>query len=425
MTIVTSGAQAVEAHPRPRVDVEQATVWGLGRVIAEEHPELWGGSIDLDPAADADTRAAHLAAEICRGDEEPQVALRDGKRFALRLQPLDVEPAERALEPWPNDGAWLVTGGLGEVGLHLAAGMVAQGVRRLVLVSRSGLPPRTEWSTTAADSRDGRRIAAVRALEASGAAVHLLVADVGDAADLERALRGYEDEAWPPIRGVMHAAGVLETALATQTDRRCCNACSRPKLHGARNLDRLLPRRRALRDAVVDQCDAWLGGNGQLRGRQRRTRRARARSSRSWPAGAQHSVRRLDRYRHVSRAPSAAENLRQLNDIGIQGFTPDMGVAVFNALIGRPEAGITVMPIDWAAFTAARRTRDLKLFEDRVEAPVGRGAALSERVRQRHRRVSGASCSSRSCAKRSGACSSSRRRGSNRASRSEPWASTR
>jgi myxalamid-type polyketide synthase MxaE and MxaD len=76
LVIATCGAQAVENHPRPRVAVDQATLWGLGRVIAEEHPELWGGLIDLDPGADAHTHIAQLAAEVCRGDGESQVALR-------------------------------------------------------------------------------------------------------------------------------------------------------------------------------------------------------------------------------------------------------------------------------------------------------------------------------------------------------------
>ena len=79
---------------------------------------------------------------------------------------------------------------------------------------------------------------------------------------------------------------------------------------------------------------------------------------------------------------SAETNMRQLHDIGIRGFTPPQGVAVFSALAGRAEACITVMPIDWAMFAASRRGRDLQLFEGHasVEAPARAGRASMSRT---------------------------------------------
>jgi acyl transferase domain-containing protein/acyl carrier protein len=382
LLIVTCGAQAVDQHPRPRVAADQATLWGLGRVMAQEHPELVISLLDLDPSADTRTRAAQLAQEVFRGEGETQIALRDGRRFVLRLQALDGEPPAASSVPWPADGAWLVTGGLGEVGLHLASGMVAQGVRRLVLVGRSGLPPRTQWYSIAADSRDGRRIAAVRALEAAGAAVHLLVADVADAADLERVLRAYEEEAWPPIRGVLHAAGLLETDLATRIDRASLRRVLAAKFDGARNLDRLLPS--VERFVMVSSNVATLGLPGMASYAAANAgldaiaqdRRARGLHGLSIQSGAWMDT-------GMNSGVSADESMRQLNDIGIQGFTPAQGVAVFHAVAGRAEACITVMPIDWTAFTASRRGRNLRLFEDcaSIEAPARRGrASISEQL---------------------------------------------
>jgi acyl transferase domain-containing protein/acyl carrier protein len=385
LTIATCGAQTVDGHERPRVAVQQAALWGLGRVIAEEHPELWGGLVDLDPSSDDDTQAAALAAEVCRRDEA-QVAVRDGQRFVLRLRALDIEPATPMSRPWPADGAWLVTGGLGDVGLHLAAGMVAHGVRRLVFVGRSGLPPRARWTATAPESRDGRRIAAVRALEASGAAVHVLVADVADAADLERALRSYEAEAWPPIRGVLHAAGVLEPALVTRADQGSMQRVLTAKLRGAQNLDRLLPQ--VDRFVMVSSHSATLGtpGMGSYAAANAgldalaHDRRARGLHGLSIQSGAW-----IDTGVHSGAA--AEQNMRQLNDLGIQGYTPAQGVAVFDALAGRPEGAITVMPIDWSAFAATRRGRDLNLYAGRVSAgsvtastAAVDGAAFRERL---------------------------------------------
>jgi len=380
--IATCGAQSVDGHPRARVAVEQAALWGLGRVLAEEHPELWGGLVDLDPLADTRVQAAQLAAQVNRGLAERQVAWRDGRRFALRLQSLDIAAAVSTTPGWSTDGAWLVTGGLGAVPLRLASSMVAHGVRRLVLLGRRPLPPRSEWLVTPADSRDGRRIAAVRALEAAGASVHLLVADVSDSQDLERTLRDYASEAWPPIVGVLHAAGVLETGLAAQVDRASFERVYAPKVAGALALDRLLPE--VKRFVMISSISAALGIAGMSAYAAANAaldalahdRRARGQHGLSIQSGAW-----IDTGMHSGL--SAEGNLRQLQAMGIQGHSPEHAVALFNALAGRPEASITVLPIDWAAFRAAKRGRDLSMFSGR--GPIGTqversGDALAQRL---------------------------------------------
>ena len=361
LTIATRGAQAVDAHPRRRTSVSQAALWGLGRVIAEEHPDLWGGLLDLDPDADAATHADQLAAEVCQRDAERQVAWRGKGRFALRLQASEADPTMTPSLPWPGDGAWLVTGGLGAVALQLAKAMVAQGVRRLILLGRSPLPPRAQWPALPTDTRDGQRVAAVRALEAAGASVHLLVADVADPVELERVLHQYEAEAWPPICGVLHAAGVLETGLATRTDRASFERVYATKVDCAQTLDRLLPA--VERFVMISSISAALGIPGMASYAAANAaldalahdRRCRGLHGLSIQSGAW-----IDTGMHSG--ASADSNLRQLQDMGIQGFDAPQGVALFNALAGRPQASITVLPVDWRVFRAARRGRDLQLI---------------------------------------------------------------
>jgi NAD(P)-dependent dehydrogenase (short-subunit alcohol dehydrogenase family) len=142
---------------------------------------------------------------------------------------------------WRADAAYLVTGGLGEVAGYVTAEMVRQGARRLVLLGRTPLPPRTEWSHVSAETSMGQRIAAVRRLEQLGAAVHLLHADVADEAQLGAALAQYAAEGWPPIRGVVHAAGIMDNRLVAEMDSDTFHRVLAPKLTGARNLERLLP----------------------------------------------------------------------------------------------------------------------------------------------------------------------------------------
>ena len=210
-------------------------------MLAEEHPDRWGGLVDLDPLADSQRNARHLVRAMLSGMDEDQIAFRDDSVFALRLMPLGESARTTVDAPWRTDGAYLITGGLGAVGLHVAAAMVARGARRLVLMGRNTLPPRGEWSSIPPDTAVGKRVASVRALEAAGATVHLLRADVADAADLERALEEYAAEAWPPIVGVIHAAGVMENRFMLDMDAATFHRVVRPKLEGARNLDRLFP----------------------------------------------------------------------------------------------------------------------------------------------------------------------------------------
>ena len=106
---MTRGAQPAGALPQA-VEAAQAPLWGLGRVLALEQPESWGGLIDLDPAEPAHEAARRLMAEITQPDGEDQVAFRDRDRYVARLvhEPLGSTAPLRL-----SDGSYLVTGGLG------------------------------------------------------------------------------------------------------------------------------------------------------------------------------------------------------------------------------------------------------------------------------------------------------------------------
>ncbi|GAB1818046.1 type I polyketide synthase [Herbidospora sp. RD11066] len=130
--IVTRGAVSVGRSDGP-IDVDQAPLWGLGRVIGLEHPDRWGGLIDLP--ADLDDRAtARLATVLVGIGAEDQIAIRPSGVFAARLTRAGSETGT----PWRPGGTVLVTGGTGGVGRFVARWLYDQGVRDLLLVSRSG-----------------------------------------------------------------------------------------------------------------------------------------------------------------------------------------------------------------------------------------------------------------------------------------------
>ena len=170
--LITLGAQAAGEKPAP-LSVAQSPLWGLGRVIAQEHPTFWGGLVDLEPGASMrDAAAHHLWEEISGADGEDQLAFRQGQRYVARL--VRQRPSATPAHPlrWRTDGSYLISGGLGDLGLLVARWMVEQGARRLVLLGRTKLPTRSNWPTVEPGSRLARQIAAIRELESLGACVH-------------------------------------------------------------------------------------------------------------------------------------------------------------------------------------------------------------------------------------------------------------
>ncbi len=229
VTVVTRGAVAAGTTTAP-VNPTAGTLWGLGRVIALEHPERWNGIVDLQPAGGPD-ESRRLVSAMLAGGTEDQQAVRDGQRWAARLVPgpLPAEDLRRHPVVRP-DGSYLITGGLGGIGIALAEWLAAAGAGRLVLLARPPLPPRADW--------DGelpppvrQRVDAVRRLERLGAAVDVVAGDVTDECAMIRQFAAL-DAGPVPLRGVIHAAGVSEPQYVRDATAAAYRRVWRPKVIG-------------------------------------------------------------------------------------------------------------------------------------------------------------------------------------------------
>ncbi|WP_218081869.1 type I polyketide synthase [Anthocerotibacter panamensis] len=237
--LVTQGVQAITKTDR--VDVAQATLWGLGRVVAQEHPELWGGLVDLDLTTPA--QAKNLVEELLGSDGEDQLAFRAGERLTARLV------QERISKTTPLalsiEGSYLVTGGLGALGLQVARWLVDRGARSLVLVGRKG--------------PSASAIEVLAALEQAGAQILVLQADIAQFAEVERVL----GHVLLPLKGIIHAAGALDDGVLLRQDWERFARVLAPKVQGAWHLHRLT------RDLPLDffvlfsSIAALLGSPGQ------------------------------------------------------------------------------------------------------------------------------------------------------------------
>ncbi|MFA8325762.1 amino acid adenylation domain-containing protein [Burkholderia ubonensis] len=208
---------AVEAGAAPRVSgLAQAALAGLARGAMIEHPEWFGTAIDLDPAAPEDETQA-LLQEVLGESREEQVALRQGARYVARLSPL--APAETAALPVDPDAAYLITGGFGALGLHTARWLAAHGAGTLILVGRQG----------AASEESQQAIAELRDRNVTVRCERLDITDPAAVADFFAALR----RDGVPLRGIVHAAGIVGYKPIMQVEREELEAVLQPKVAGA------------------------------------------------------------------------------------------------------------------------------------------------------------------------------------------------
>lgn len=229
--LITQGAQPV-ARNLQEMAVGQAPLWGLGRVIGhQEHVTNWGGLIDLDPIAGSE-QVPLLVDEILAPDAEDQIAFRGQDRYVVRLTHSTGHPT--ALPPqFHANASYLITGGLGALGLLVAQWMIVQGARRLILLSRSALPPRRDWHVLAHTHPFYQRVKTIQQLEAMGAAIHVASVDVTNETELVHFVKTYHAEGWPAIRGIVHSAGIVQDHLLTEMDDATFNGVIAPKTVGA------------------------------------------------------------------------------------------------------------------------------------------------------------------------------------------------
>ncbi len=217
---LTQGSVSTAAHeplPHPR----QAQTWGLGRVAALEHPNRWGGLIDLPAEPDART-AARLAAVLADDQPEDQIAIRDTGVLGRRLD--HAPPARPAAHRPRIEGSVLITGGTGGIGGLLARWAVGNGASHLILASRRG-PDAPGADKLAAELGD------------LGATVTLAACDVADREALRELLDAVPAE--HPLSTVLHAAGVTEYDVIADLDAGRLNRMLEPKALSATHLHEL------------------------------------------------------------------------------------------------------------------------------------------------------------------------------------------
>ncbi|KAJ4366994.1 hypothetical protein N0V83_007524 [Neocucurbitaria cava] len=211
-----------------------APLHGFARIASSEYPELWGGLIEIE-----DPTFPLLALRYVQG--QSVVRMQDGVPRVPRLRPFTKGnqhgQKNRSLMPKPH-GTYLVTGGLGDLGLLVLEFLVHRGARRIVVVSRKPLPPRKLWS----DAHEmGNTIRKIAELEAMGATIHSIALDIGSPSASVKLSERIDALDLPPVLGVVHAAGVSGYGYIKDTTSTSIADVMAPKVNGAINLHDAFP----------------------------------------------------------------------------------------------------------------------------------------------------------------------------------------
>ena len=354
--VLTSNATAPVTGEMPAQPL-QAQVWGLGRVAGLEHPERWGGLIDL-PAVIDDQAADRMCAVLADCGED-QVAVRDTGLRGRRLERAPQPQSDRTFTP---SGTALITGGTGSIGGHTARWLAGRGAPRVVLTSRSG-------------AAASGAVALVAELAAAGTEASIVAADIARRPDVA-GLLGWIDAGGPPLTSVFHAAGAAQaTALQEATLAELADLAA-VKIVGTTHLDELTMDVDLEAFVLFSSVSAtWGSGlhpgyaavNAYLDALAAH-RRARGLTATSiawgpWDGGGM----------------SDQEGKAQMVRRGLRLLEPELGIRALSQALDADESVLTVADIDWAlfapAFTLRRPSPLIEYLPEVAEALAGGGGA--------------------------------------------------
>ena len=250
---------------------EKATLLGPCKTIPQEYPQITCRSIDIVIPAPGTWQAQQLTrqlmAELWSAADDRMIALRGGARWIPTFAPMRLGSASEPPPRLRQRGVYLITSELARESIAPARYLARTVQARLALVERTQLPPRDSWSSWLATHDDdvSAGIRGVQELEALGAEVLAISADVADETQMQTALRQV-DQHFGALHGVIHAAGITaveEACSIGELGPEECDRHFRLKVYGLYTLSRLL------RGCQLDFClltssiVAIIGGLGQ------------------------------------------------------------------------------------------------------------------------------------------------------------------
>lgn len=280
ITVVTNGALCIDAEAVPYA--EKATVLGPCRVIPREMLNISCSLVDIaTPHSNSERRnhcsgdssdelhagIASLITELGAPAATETIAWRNGVRHKQQVTAFPGFSEAESQSRLKEQGVYLITGGLGGIGSELSRWLARNLKATLVLIGRTPLPQRSEWSSWLAESDDddqiSRAIRTVRELERLGATVRAFAADVTVIEEMQTAIAEVNAE-FGKIDGVFHAAGVIRDNLIPIKSQRDIEEVFSAKLYGTLVLDELFSNVDLDFMVLFSSTSSWIAPQGQV-----------------------------------------------------------------------------------------------------------------------------------------------------------------
>ena len=326
--LITKGSQPVNSLHS--LACGQAALWGMGKVIATEHPELNHVNLDLDPSDDFNSSAMILINELLYPDHENQIAYRKGSRFAARLKASHRFEFSKIENKISENGCYLITGGCGGLGLKAAKWLTDLGARHLVLVGRSG--------ASTPESQES-----ISLMRKKGIHIQVIKSDVSKKKNVENIL----NQCSKSLLGIIHAAGVLDDGMLIHQTPEKFNKVMLPKIAGSWHLHKLTQSKSLDFFIVFSSAASILGLPGQ-----------------SNYIAANSFMDALVHYRRFLGLPALSVNWGAWEELGltsnldsrhqsriakqgIEMIPPQQGFFALEQIMNKNITQIAVLPMDW------------------------------------------------------------------------------
>ena len=254
------------------IQAEKSTLTGFCKVISQENPNLNVSIIDTDKTGISENFNGkfkdylledHIVREYCLA-----TAFRNKSQWELNYENIHLQKTEAENSRIKSGGTYLITGGLGGVGLILSRHLAQNYKANLVLLGRSEFPQKAEWdkyvNSDEKDESKAEKIRILKEFENLGSNVLVLSADVSDKKELAEAFDRAE-EMFGKIDGVIHGAGVSgnrSVRTIPETGVEECNWHFEPKVFGLQNLSEIIASRNIDFCLLLSSLSAVLGGLG-------------------------------------------------------------------------------------------------------------------------------------------------------------------
>jgi len=251
-----------------KISPEKATLLGPCKTIPQENANVTCQLIDIEENASPEKIVPFLLTEFSQTTSEAVVANRGAHRWLQIYKPNQIDRDSTTNGRLRTNGVYLITGGLGRIGLTFAAHFAQNYQAKLVLVDQVELPPAEKWASvttaTGTDASLQRRINQLQALKASGTQILTLKADVSNESEMKRVIQQTLQE-FGQLNGVIHAAGLVgEQALKAlqEIEPADCEPHFRTKVHGVNVLAKVLTGMNLDFCLLQSSLAAVLGGFG-------------------------------------------------------------------------------------------------------------------------------------------------------------------